>query len=197
MNPLSVLPLKPFDDFSIKLGKIQHGWMEITLETTEKSFEYVASYISDPLNDLLEATVHLLTNQPPPPGYNQRLRKDNAFFVHDTEEIFIVWLLHYSNGIFTISIWDNIIVDVIDQLCYYELDREMYNKYADDELPDLTNDLIFAFTGSPIVFAQKLKDVFDYLDATYTKAKKRKEWGIRYSKENYNMLTQWLAENTQ
>lgn len=75
--------------------------MDITISTADKNFNYSASYLTDPLNDFLDATVLLLTNQPFHIGGGWFL-KDNAIVVHDLKGNIIVRLLIYTNNILTV-----------------------------------------------------------------------------------------------
>jgi len=44
MNSLLDLNFTPIQDFSITIGKIEAGWMEITLSNPNRTFTYEASY---------------------------------------------------------------------------------------------------------------------------------------------------------
>ncbi len=206
MDALSTLTYKNLNDFYITIGNIRNGWMDITLTTKERQLNYFASYNCDPLNDLLESIVLLLTNQRKIIYGNTYFTKENIIstndrkyelVLHDTERESIWWLLKYSDKILTIIIWKNIFSELLDTLCYYDFDSERYAEHESKEMPKLTDELEFAFKGEPMFFAQHLVNVFKELDLKYAidKYEHKTEWGYRYSKENFTKLTEWIKNN--
>ncbi len=191
MDILSDLPLESSEDFSIAVNNIESGWMDLVIATSEKRFQYSASYLTDPLNDLLEATVLLLTKQSCHSRFG-RLFKHSAMVVHDLEGNMIVWLLHYSDDIFTVVIWKDIDTGLIEDLCSYNLDKATYEKKTFEDLPDLTNNLLFALKGSPESFAKTLTATFDNLGAKFPDEEDRDHWGFSYSKTKFQALKKWL-----
>jgi|APLak6261672720_1056091.scaffolds.fasta_scaffold09005_3 hypothetical protein len=194
MDILSNLTYESCKDFVIQIDEIKAGWMDITISTKDKNFNYSASYLTDPLNDLLDATILLLTNQP----FHIRggwFLKDNAIVVHDLEGDIIVWLLNYSNNILTVLIWENINTDLLEDLCSYNFDIETYKKNEFEDVPDLTKNLIFALKDTPHFFTQILKDTLKNLDAKYPDEEYKGQWGFSYSDTNFKALTKWLLDN--
>lgn len=194
MDILSNLTYNSCKDFKIQVDDIEAGWMDITISTNDKNFNYSASYLTDPLNDLLDATVLLLTNQP----FHIRggwFLKDKAIVVHDLEGDIIVWLLNYSNNILTVLIWENMSTDLLEDLCHYNLDSETYKKNEFEELPDLTKGLIFALQDTALQFARILKETFKNLDAKYPDEEYKGHWGFSYSETNFDILIKWLLDN--
>lgn len=206
MDILSTFQYNDFNDFNITIGEIRNGWMNITLTTKEKQLDYWASYICDPLNDLLEATVLLLTKSPKIIYGNTYFTKEkiiaketrrNELVTHDTEGDYIEWLLRYSDNIFTVIIWKNIFTDLLDTLCFYDFDSKKYEENECEEMPNLIDNLEFAFKGEPIFFAQKLILILKELELknTVDKYEHKTEWGYRYSEENFTKLTEWIKNN--
>ena len=196
MNILPHLPFKPVEQFTFQVTRIYAGWMEIILSDNEKSFKYSASYLTDPLEDILFCTVLLLNKQPVHVRANWFL-KEGAVIMHDLEGDIVVWLLHHSNDVFSVLTWFNIDPFVLESLCDDNFDMVAYNRkrvYLED-LPDLSTNLLFAFCGSPIHFAQTLKATLNHVTKTFIVEEDESDWGIRYSIEDYNALCNWIAEN--
>jgi hypothetical protein len=194
MDILSKLKYKSFNDLNIQVDDIEAGWMDLTISTLYKNFKYSASYLTNPLNDLLSATVLLLTDKP----FHIRgglYIKDNAIVEHDLEGDRIVWLLNYTNTILTVLIWKNISTDLLEDLCLYNFESEIYIKSTLDDLPDLTEDLIFALQDKPFQFAQTLKKTFENLDAKYPDEDYKGEWGFSYSESDFKILIKWITDN--
>lgn len=192
MSVLSEITDVPINQFRIEIGEID-SWMEVTLRSDNKSFEYLVSYICDPLNDLLEAVVCLLHGKKYYRVPNYLI--NNAIIDHDLEGKRIVWLFSLTEDKMRVLIWDNFDFDIVEDLYFYKFDKEAYEYNMMEDLPDVTKDLIFAFEGSPKYFAQELIAMFDKIDERFKGTDEEGEWGISYSKSNYQKLSSWLEEN--
>lgn len=196
MNILPHLHFQPLEELSIRVKRIYAGWMDITLSNKEKSFEYSASYLTDPLEEILYCTILLLNKKPVHVRGNWYL-KDSAVIYHDLEGRVVVWLLHHSNDVFSLMIWDNIDPDALESLANGNFDMISYNRERvyNEDLPDLSTDLLFAFCGSPIHFAKTLKETLENVTKTFIVGEDESDWGIRYSIEDFNALNNWITEN--
>lgn len=195
MDILKKLPFQTVENFIIRVGAIEHGWMDITIATPEKQFSYLASYSTDPLNDLLNATVLLLTDKPFHIRGNWYLN-EKAIVIHDLEGSIILWLIINSNGIFTILIWEDINQEMIEDLCHYNFESAIYQKFEFEEPPDLSKKLLFALNVSAIFFAKTLKNILDDLKERVEQNNYEDNWGYEYSEENYAKLINWLATHS-
>lgn len=200
-NILANIPLAPITSFSMKIGRIEAGWMDICISLNEKKFDYTVSYVCNPLEDLLYKFLWVIGYKPVPivedryiDGY---LKNGYAIIEHDLEGDNVVYLLHYRNKSLKIYIWHYIYVDLLLDLCYYDFNEKEYYRHTFEELPkDLNENLLWAMEGEPAYFGNLLKQIFDDLKNKYPFAdvNKTKDWGKSFSKVNYRILLGYLYE---
>lgn len=180
------LPYADLNTFNIHIGCIRAGWMEITLEAQGNEFLYNAGYCTNPIDEILKATVSVLYNLPFHIRSGWHLL-NHAFAIHDREPLTITWLFHCADNLLTIAVWDDLNQDILEDLCHSNF------KYRDfitdhDDYPDLKMDLMFAVQGDALLFAKKLMVIFEELDTR----KKQNKWGYNYSIEYFDKLNAYI-----
>jgi len=202
MKIFSHFKFTDIEDFEIEIGEIIAGWMDITIGTNNENFKYSASYIGDPLNELLYATDLLLINKP----HIIRCEffiKDTAIVTHHLEPETINWLINYNDNILTILIWKNINTDLLEDLGSCNFDKDLYKKQYGEEYTDsvdyydygetnLEKTLLFALKGEPTKFVKTLVDICKNLDILYEDEKYKNCWGFSYDTDCFNSLVNWL-----
>jgi len=193
MNSLLDLNFTTIRDFSITIGKIEAGWMEITLSNPNRTFTYEASYLTDPLNGLLDVMLAIMEN---PLSYTQNnvLSENTRILVHDLETDFVVWLFNYTNETLRVAIWLNIDFDLLDDFRYFEFNEQTYREHTFEDPPNLTENLLFALEGSHVSFLKTLKQVFENLDKTYVGKEFEGKWGYSYNKKQFHKLMNFLYD---
>jgi hypothetical protein len=200
MDLLANLPYTSFDGFLINVDKIRNGWMNLSITANEKTFNYVASYICDPLNDLLTAAVAIIKKQEITSFiYNStpNTAGDYLYVFHDLEGAEITWLFKYNQKDLTLIIWENCPVDFDT---FITLLRENFNSQSFeilDESPDVTKELVFAIKGSTVTFIKAVVNMFTNLQSLkrYDDENSDSDWGFKYSIEKFNILKEWLLHN--
>ena len=181
------------EELSINIGSIHNGWMDIDVYDGTTNFSYVASYTTDPLNDLLEATVCMLSGKP----YIDRIGNTihNYYYVdHDLEGANVFWLFDIRDDVLSISIWDdpaNELVDFWDTEC--DMDSNEYQQliFAHTNLPKP----VVAAIGSKTTFGQLINQVFEALELRKPKTYDEFEgWGYNYSQKNFELLASLLKD---
>lgn len=199
MNILSTLPYTTFDHFYISVEKIRHGWMDLNIGTGIEHISYSASYLGDPLNDLLEVAVLFAggpkgnaVNYYPNPNYI-----GNYFYVtHDLEGDLVIWLFKYVDEELTLIIWNGFPTDMdaLYDLAEVDFDDQSCQYHMLSGKPDLTNNLFFAAKGSLSTFAKTLINTFQNL-AELQRWEDDGDWGFAYPVTQFDFLKQWVAKN--
>lgn len=201
MNLLSHLPYEPFNDFFINVESIRYGWMDLSIGANGKSLSYGASYTTEPLNDLLNVAVAIVSNKkiissqdnwrPQPIG--------NCFIVyHDLEGTEVPWLFKYENDELTLFIWasEPVDYDTFANLAEWNFNREAIKYSNPDDIPDLSVDLSFAFKGSAAAFVSALLNTIENLSLLPKDGQEDYDgWGFKYSIDNFALLKDWLNHN--
>ena len=204
MNLLSTLPYISFDDFFIRVKRIRYGWMELYIGFDDNNFNYSASYLSDPLADLLEVTVYSIIEKQSSISdrhYDRFCSINNYYFVvHDLEGDNVFWLFKYADEELTIIIWN----ETFDEDVFFELAQENFNSESmvvkmQDPVIDINKGVLFAMKGAPIGFIKALNNTLgslkeldrpnEHADDYYN------DWGFIYSSELYEKLNDWLQKN--
>jgi len=197
MDMLSTLSYTTFNDFYISIKKIRYGWMSFNVVADNKDISYDASYLCDPLNDLLDVAV-LFAGGPKgkAASYYPKLNYiGNYFYVtHELEGDSVIWLFKYVGEELTLIIWNGFPVDM-DAL--YDL---AVADFDDQSLPfteqDLTQKLVFAMKGSLLTFAKTLIDTFHNLECLQRWEDDDDEWGFAYSKNQLDFFLKWVYKNS-
>lgn len=183
MHLLLSLPFTKFDSFEIIVSRIFAGWMDIDVLNDGNRISYNASYLTDPLNDLLSAAVLFVSYKNAPPMY--------FCATHELEPSKITWLFKWQGSEMILLIWEDIgaeLQDLIDK----DFDEESYKYNMDEDRPDLTKGLLLAVKDSPLKFIQALVNVFPTLQHL-KRDENRDDWGFKYSKDKLAILENWLA----
>src|ERR1700748_1632933 len=164
MNLLSDLAYTQFNDFCIHVEKIQYGWMDITVSSKDNYISYSASYISDPLNDLLGASVYFIKKNAKYLDYHSVNRFDEYLYIfHDLEPDLITWLFKVDENQLTLLIWTDM-PNNFHELIEGHFDKESIQVQIIDEPIDLFQNLSFAIKGPIITFIKVLVDTFEELN---------------------------------
>jgi hypothetical protein len=158
--------------------------MQFFLNANEDHFIYSASYIGDPLNDLLHATALAL----------DKSKHDSYCCVfHDLEGQDITWLLKLLGDELSVIIWDGNVSDrdTLLTLSDNNFNSEAFGVLVLDKLPDFHQDLKFALKCKPEIFVRALINAVEGLYRL--KKYDDRDWGFRYSQEDYDKLIEWSA----
>jgi hypothetical protein len=177
MNPQADLSSGPFKDFEVKVSKIQYGWMDITVFNDGNHYNYVASYTSDPLNDLLNAAVSLIHYE----AISAKYQKEYYYVTHDLEGDDLTWLFIPYESHWFFSIFLDATVT-----------GQLNNGDALDEINPIKEQLILSTKDSLVPFVKAVVNIFPL--ETLHKFDDR-DWGYKYSEENLKKLQDWLAIN--
>jgi len=166
----------------IEIGEIDYGWMDITLVSHYAYKKYCASYLCDPINDLVQKFALLIDNKPFQINPFES-RMNIAIVEHDCEEGNIVWLLRKSNDDLYIYIWEN----------EYELDEWLLADFStgyfldnDELLPNITKNLIFSLRGTMKDFAGTVIKTVEYLKNQARQLDPKDDWGYKISDSDYH-----------
>ena len=180
------------NDFDIVVKEIEYGWMALSLGIVNQKYLYEVSYICDPLNDLLESTVLLLTGQPMK-NYIYRHWVNLTHCQFDLEsEGNLHWVLRKLDNKWYIYLWHNNVYEKeLFNLYYSDFDSDKYKKYLAydfEGFPNLEEGLVFAIEIDPIIWAQILVATFEQLHLKYNSTEYEGMWGVDYNKDNLQIL---------
>lgn len=184
----------PLEELSINIGPIHHGWMDIDICDGVTNYSYIASYTTDPLNDLLNATVYALTNTPYTDKIGNKLH--NYFIIdHDLENRGnIYWIFEIQNNKLLLTIWDNPPEELIEFWdSYCDISSIAYDnlQFSFPVLPKP----IFAHKGETIIFAKKLQSIINELAVRDRDEKDFDGWGYEFAKERVEILSSFIKDN--
>jgi len=183
MDLLEKIQCLPYD-LKIEIDEISNGWIELTLVSNYAFKKYAASYLCDPINDLL--VKYTLLNERIPHEINP-FRKiiDFAVIEHYLEGANIIWLLRRKEEDLYIYIWENV----------YELDDWLFAEFSEqyyidnfEEIPNLAKNLIFSLKGKMIDFAKTLIPTLDWLKEKGTELELTQDWGYKFSETDYQKI---------
>ncbi|OOQ57523.1 hypothetical protein BC343_11975 [Mucilaginibacter pedocola] len=157
--------------------------MDINVLNNGNHISYGASYLTDPLNDLLSAAVLFVSYQNAP--------RMCFCATHELEPSTITWLLKWQGNEMVLLIWEDVETELQD-LIDAGLDEEYYKHNIDKDLPDITKGLLLAVKDSPRKFIQALIKVFPTLQRLKRDSEDA-DWGFTYSKDKLATLEDWLA----
>jgi hypothetical protein len=200
MDLLSSLTYTTFDNFYIHVDKIQYGWMYLSVGTDDRNFNYAASYLGDPLNELLHATISIVKEQKSNLHSNAVTNiRDYVYVIHELEPDLVTWLFKYNNDELTLIIWKNIPTDVdtFDMLIEEDFNSQSVEITLLDKASVLTDELAFAIKGNFISFIKALINTFINLGSLkrHDGDSNDADWGFSYSIDNFNFLKEWLLKN--
>lgn len=198
MNLLSNLTYTPFNDFCIRVSRIQYGWMDLTVSSNNNSLSYSASYVSDPLNDLRAAAVYLIKKDTKYLEHHSVNRFGEYLYIfHDLEPTLVTWLFKVDGSQLTLLIWADMPSN------FHILVEENFNdesievKLIDEPIV-LPQELSFAIKGPIITFIKALVDTFEELN-NLKKPEDDSEyalWGYNYHLEHLNILKECINTNS-
>ena len=183
MNVLEKIECQPYG-LTIEIDKIQNGWMYIILKTNFSIKKYAASYLCNPIIDLIEKYLLLYENKT---CENNPLRANKKYAVieHDLEGNNIVWLLHKKEDDLYIYIWEDFLE--IDNWLWAEFnDQSFINNF--ENVPQLTENLLFSMKGKMIDFAKTLLPTLDWLKKKRIELDLVDEWGYDFSESDYEKI---------
>lgn len=182
----------PIKDFSIAIGYIRNGWMEVTIADGRRDYNYVVSYVCEPLDDLLRMMVKGITNKPYYES-NGYLIGNQCCVVHDTEGDLITWAFFFDGEHMHITIWhDTENIDLIDDVYMQRFDVSSWEYEEFLQEVDVNKYLLFAIEGPMIDFATHFHDVLAELSSRKRKKRHFKDWGYKYSAENFEILSGYV-----
>ncbi|HEY9178337.1 MAG TPA: hypothetical protein VIN07_11625 [Flavipsychrobacter sp.] len=181
----------PISEFSIDIGHIRNGWMDVVISNRDKRYEYTISYGCNPLNDILRMMVKGIAGKP---FYEQNgmLIGNQCIVLHDTERDDITWAFYFDNGRMHITIWKDINTDLIEDIYYQQFDPTTFEYYEFMQDVDISKHLLFALEGPMIDFARHFKTVLENLSARKRVVDGFKDWGYKYSEKNYRLLKEYV-----
>jgi hypothetical protein len=180
----------PLSELSINIGPIRSGWMDIDVYDGTTNYSYVASYTTDPLNDLLDVTICFLAGT----AYTDRMgnKINNYYYVdHDQEPGLIYWVFDVEADTLRLTIWEDpprALVEYWNTGCD-KGSLEYYDLIAGN--PILPQPL-FALQGNKKAFGFIMQEVFKTLDARTEDKTSFDGWGYKYSIENFALLVSLL-----
>ena len=197
MDILLNLPYTPLDDLYIGVERIKYGWMDLCIAVNGKSFTYGASYLSDPVDDLLTAAVSIIKkDRLAVSHYNLKEIGDFIYVTHELEPGLVTWLFRYTDNKLTLIIWEDMPTD-FDELIEARFESQSDKVQKFDAIPDLTQELLFALNGSAVPFIKALINTFTSIDKLerFEDDSNGHDWGFTYSIDNLNFLKEWLSKN--
>lgn len=190
MDLLEKIQCQPYD-LKIEIDEIEYGWMNITLISHYAFKKYAASYLCDPINDLLEKFSSLCE------GKSYKVNPFHsiinfAVIEHDLEGQNIIWLLRIDEENLYVYIWENI----------YEIDDWLFSGFSEkyyienqEEVPNLAKNLIFSLKGKMPDFAKTLIQTLDWLKIKGTELKLTNQWGYKFSESEYQKIKMIVEPN--
>ena len=183
--------INPKEDFTIRITRINAGWMSFDIGTPENRKSYTASYMTEALKDLVEAAIHLLKFDKDKTINNRRenfgLAGRGADIInHELEPGFITWHFQLENGNLKLLIWKEISGDLLECIAEYGYDNECYDDDYDfkpELMPDLAEQLWFALQMPIQVFAEILLDTLNDVERNYPSKKYLNRWFSAYPHE--------------
>lgn len=179
-------------DFELVVTAIQSGWMTLQLGTTTQKNEFRISYLCDPLNDLLESSVALLSGQPVTTSdYKNWVNCVECRFELESEGI-LTWVLRKIENKLYIYLWHNTIdYDDVINLYHSDFDSTKYKEnlgYDFTAFPKVNEGVVFAIACEPKVWAQILVTTLEQLQKKFNPKDYQEEWGVTFNQENFKTL---------
>lgn len=113
--------------------------------------------------------------------------------LHDVEGELITWAFYFDNDHMHITIWKNIDIDLIDDIYFQRFDNLTWEYYQFTHEVKVDEDLLFAVEGPIIDFATYYKEFMEELGARKRKKDEFKDWGYRYSEEDFQKLKNYIG----
>ncbi len=157
MDLLHQIVPEPFP-LSITIGRIDAGWMDLTMRTGTKTLNYEVSYIVDPISDFVAMAKKLIIG---PPYFDFPLRNHYAGIVtHDCEGLTYRWVFFGFRGKILILCY-LFCYEELDFLTTYDFSTDNISEFDYDEIMDMNEKLEFAVEGDIADFVKLALDLFD------------------------------------
>lgn len=183
MNLLEKIQCQPYD-LKIEIDEIEYAWMNITLVSHFAIKKYSASYLCDPINDLLEKYTLLAENKPYEINPFHSIL-NYAVIEHNLEGMNIIWLLRKKEDDLYIYIWEDV----------YEMEDWLFVEFSQqyfidnlEEIPNLAKNLIFSIKGKMIDFAKTLMPTLELLKKNGVELDLTKTWGYKFNESDYKKI---------